>query len=585
MRFLSNVLSTIVGIFLFFVGFFFLFLIIGAFIGGEGAKEVDSDSVINLDLSKVSLDYSGKINDPFLEALGETEKVGFVDVLNAIENAKTDKKIKGISMLNSTSNLGIAQLQELRKKLLEFKKTGKFIVSYSDVISQRDYYMSSVADSIYLNPSGEMSFRGLGTEMLYLKDFQEKMGVKMEVIRHGKYKSAVEPYLTNEISPENKEQILSFLNSIWNDIATEMASSRKMSLAQLNTIATNLDARTPKLALQNKLIDKIGYEDQYHAGIKKSLKVKKEDDYNTIDIVDYANNLLLNPKENDAKDRIAIIYAQGEIMGGKGDVNIIGEGTMRTALQDARADEDIKAIVLRVNSPGGSALTSELIWRELELTKKMKPIVVSMGNYAASGGYYIACNANKIIAEPTTITGSIGVYGAMPNAKVLSERYGINAQHVETHENAIDYSLFKAPDEKFTATVTESIEQVYQTFITRVANGRKMTLEQVDALAQGRVYSGREALKVGLVDQLGGLETALAEAAKLAKIKKYKKVEFPYYDKNFQDFLEDGPFAKIKTNWMIEEVGAENYKILQDIKKSTQVKGIQMRIPYLIEIK
>lgn len=553
--------------------------------GGEGAKEVDSDSVINLDLSKVSLDYSGKINDPFLEAIGETEKVGFVDVLNAIENAKTDEKIKGISMLNSTSNLGIAQMQELRKKLLEFKKTGKFIVSYSDVMSQRDYYLTSVADSIYLNPSGEMSFRGLGTEMLYLKDFQEKMGVKMEVIRHGKYKSAVEPYLANEISPENKEQILSFLSSIWNDIATEMASSRKITVAQINAIATNLDARTPKLALQNKLIDKIGYEDQYHAGIKKVLKVDKEDDYNSIDIVEYANNLLLSPKENDAKDRIAIIYAQGEIMGGEGDVNIIGEGAMRTALQDARADEDIKAIVLRVNSPGGSALTSELIWRELELTKKVKPIVVSMGNYAASGGYYIACNANKIIAEPTTITGSIGVYGAMPNAKALSERYGINAQHVETHENAIDYSLFKVPDEKFTATVTESIEQVYQTFITRVANGRKMTLEQVDVLAQGRVYSGREALKVGLVDQLGGLETALVEAAKLAKIKKYKTVEFPYYDKDFQDFLENSPFTKIKTSWMIEEVGAENYKILQDIKKSTQVRGIQMRLPYLIQIK
>jgi protease-4 len=585
MRFLSNVLSTIVGIFLFFIGFLFLFLIIGMFMGGDEGKSVDSDSVINLDLSKVALDYSGKINDPFLEALGETEKVGFVDILNAIQNAKTDENIKGISMLNTTSNLGIAQLQELRKKLLEFKKTGKFIVSYSDIMSQSDYYLASIADSIYLNPSGEMSIKGIGSEMLYLKDFQEKIGVKMEVIRHGKYKSAVEPFLANEISPENKEQMLSFFNSIWNDISTEIASSRKISIEQLNLIATNLDARTPKLALKNKLIDKIGYEDQYHAGIKKALKVAQDEDYNTIDIVDYANNLLLSPKDNDAKDKIAIIYAQGEIMGGKGDVNIIGEGAMRTALQDARADEDIKAIVLRVNSPGGSALTSELIWRELELTKKVKPIVVSMGNYAASGGYYIACNANKIIAEPTTITGSIGVFGMLPNAKALSDRYGINAQHVETHENAIDYSLFKAPDEKFIATVTESIEQVYQTFITRVANGRKMTLAQVDALAQGRVYSGREALKVGLVDQLGSLDTALIEAAKLAKLKKYKTVELPYYDKDFEDFLEDGPLAKIKNNWLIDELGEENYKILQEVKKQTQIKGVQVRMPYIIEFK
>ena len=553
--------------------------------GGDNGKQVDSNSIINLDLSKVSLDYSGKINDPFLEALGETEKAGFVDILNAVENAKTDENIKGISILNTTTNLGIAQMQELRKKLLEFKKTGKFIVSYFDVMAQNDYYLSSVADTVYLNPSGELSLKGLGTEMLYLKDFQEKIGVKMEVIRHGKYKSAVEPFLANEISPENKEQMLSFLNSIWGDLASEMALSRKISVNQLNIITNNLDARTPKLALQNKLIDKIGYEDQYHAGIKKALNVEKEEDYNTIDIIDYANNLLLNPKDNDAKDKIAVIYAQGEITGGKGDVNEIGEGAMRTALQDARADEDIKAIVLRVNSPGGSALTSELIWREIELTKKVKPIVVSMGNYAASGGYYIACNANKIIAEPTTITGSIGVFGMLPNAKAMADRYGINAQHVETHENAIDYSMFKAPDEKFVSTITQSIEEIYKTFLTRVANGRKMTLEQVDALAQGRVYSGREALKVGLIDQLGSLDTALAEAAKLANIKKYKTLEFPYYDKNFQDFLENGPLAKIKSNWLIDEIGIENYKILQDIKKSTQIKGIQARLPFLIEIK
>lgn len=585
MRFLSNVLATIVGIFLFFIGFFLLFAIIGAAMGSEETVKVDSDSVIQLDLSKIALDYSGNINDPFSKILGEGEDVGFVDILNAIEMAKTDDNIKGISLLNTSSQLGMAQMHELRKKLVEFKKTKKFIVSYADYMSQGQYYLSSVADTVYLNPSGEMSIKGLGTEMLYLKDFQEKLGVKMEVIRHGKYKSAVEPYLANEISPENKEQVLSFLNSIWNDIATDIATSRKITVDQLNFIATNLDARTPELALKNKLIDKIGYEDQYHNGIKKALKVDKEDDYNFINIIDYTKNALLSPKNSEVNDRIAVIYAQGEILGGKGDVNVIGEGAMRTALQDARADEDIKAIVLRIDSPGGSALTSELIWREIELTKKVKPVVVSMGNYAASGGYYIACNANKIIAQPTTITGSIGVFGMMPNAKTFAERYGINAQHVETHENAIDYSFFKAPDEKFTATVTESIENVYKTFITRVANGRKMSVEQVDALAQGRVYSGREALTVGLVDQLGTLETALEEAAKLAKIKKYKTEDFPYYDKNFEDYLEDGPFAKIKNNWMIDEIGAENYKILQDLKKSTQVKGVQARIPFKVEMR
>ena len=588
MKFLGNVLATVIGLFVFIMLLFFGVLIISAVMGsGSDVVHVKSDSVIELDMKNISLDYTGKFKDPWVTLFSEESSVGFIDALNAIEAAKTDKDIKGISILNSTSNLGLAQSKALRDKLNDFKTSGKFIVSYADAFSQKEYYINSVADTIYLNPVGEMDFKGLSTEIMFFKGIQEKSGVKMEVIRHGKYKSAVEPFLENEMSEANREQVSALLNSAWTSIVTDISTSRKITVDTLNSIANQLGARTPEMALSRKLIDKIGYEDQYHNGIRKALKVEKDKDYNKVKIADYAKKNAQTPQIVDSNDKIAVIYAQGEIQGGKGDVNIIGEEAMRTALQEARKDDKVKAIVIRVDSPGGSALTSELIWREIELTKKSKPIVVSMGNLAASGGYYIACNANKIIAEPSTITGSIGVFGILPNMTELSNKIGISTSQVKTHEHSAGYSPFRPIDEKFKEVTTESVEHIYDTFVSRVAAGRNMTVEQVDAIAQGRVWTGSEALKIGLVDQLGGLDLALKEAAALAKIKKFKTQNYPEFDKTLFEFISDQnkmPFAKSKETMIKEELGIEAYETFQQIKKLTTHQGIQMLMPYTLKI-
>jgi len=589
MKFLGNVLATIIGLFVFFMILFFGLMIVGAIAGsGSDVAKVESNSVLVLDMENVSLDYTGKFTDPWVTILNEEASVGLIDVLNAVDNAKTDDKIKGISILNSKSSLGLAQSKALRDKLIDFKKSGKFIVSYADYFTQGEYYINSVADTIYMNPVGEMDFKGLASEIMFFKDIQEKTGIKMEVIRHGKYKSAVEPFLENEMSEANREQMTALLNSAWSSIVSDISKSRNISVDSLNSIANKLSARTPEMAKSKKLIDKIGYEDQYHNGIKKALKVKKDEDYKSIAIMDYAKNVSKTPQNVDSKDKIAIIYAQGEIMGGDGDVNVIGEGAMRTSLQEARKDEKVKAIVIRVDSPGGSALTSELIWREIELTKKVKPVVVSMGNLAASGGYYIACNADKIIAEPNTITGSIGVFGVLPNMTELSKKIGISTSQVKTHDHAIGYSPFKPIDEKFKEVTTESVENIYTVFVNRVAAGRKMTFEQVDAIAQGRVWTGTEALQNGLVDKLGGLDVALSEAAKLAKIKKYKTENYPEFDKTFMQFLGDQngiPFAKSKEAMIKEEIGEEAYQTLQQVKRATARTGIQTLMPFELKIK
>ncbi|WP_320815407.1 signal peptide peptidase SppA [Flavobacterium sp.] len=587
MKFISNVLATIIGIFVFCMLFFFGIILIGAIFGGDDGKvSVKKNSVIELDLSEVSLDYAGKINFKDFNYF-ETNHNGLTDVLNAIENAKTDDKIKGISILKNQSNLGLAQSQAIRKKLADFKKSGKFVVAYSDFLTQKDYYLNSVADTVYLNPIGELDFKGLSSEVLFMKELQEKTGIKMEVIRHGKYKSAVEPYLNQEMSANNREQISVLLNSVWNTIVTDISESRNIPIDSLNAIANSLDARTPELALAHNLIDKIAYEDEYHSAIKTKLKVTKKEDYNVISILDYAKNNATSISDFSKKDIIAVIYAQGEIQGGEGRVNIIGEGSIKRSLKAAREDKNVKSIVLRVDSPGGSALTSELIWREIELTKKVKPVVVSMGNVAASGGYYIACNANAIFAEKSTITGSIGVFGVLPNMSTLAKNIGINAEQVRTHENASGYSLFEPIDENFKKFTLESVENIYGTFLERVAQGRKMTTAQVDSIAQGRVWTGTDALKLGLVDKIGGLEDAIKHAATLGKTKSYQVENYPEYEQNFEDLLNNLTgisMFQTKDALLREHLGEESYLLIQQIKKANQLKGVQALMPFELKI-
>lgn len=590
MNFIKNVLATFVGIILFCMMSFFLLLIIGVVASAgssSSGKSTKSNSIIKLDLENVSNDYGGSV---YIEDFDYKEKNndGLINVLQAIDYAKTDDKIKGISIENNATGLGSTQRKAIVDKLAEFKKTGKFVVAYADYYSQGEYYLASVADTVYMNPMGSIDFKGLASEVLYMKDLQEKTGIHMEVIRHGKYKSAVEPFLQQTMSDENREQLTVLLNSIWESYVGDISKNRKISVESLNNIATNLNARNANLALQNKLIDKIAYIDQYQNGIKKALDIKYDEDINEIDILDYIKDVNLNIKKVSAKDQIAVIFAQGEIQGGEGNVNTIGEGSINRALKEARKNDKIKAVVLRVNSPGGSALTSDIIWREIELTKKVKPVIVSMGDVAASGGYYIACNANKIFAEPGTITGSIGVFGMVPNFKKVADKFGVNAEAVKTHENATGYSVFEEMSPKYKQTLTESIEIIYDTFISRVAAGRKMDKTKVDEIAQGRVWTGTMAKQLGLVDELGSLDDAIAYAAKLVKTDDYKVSLYPEYEVELADLFRKFlgmSVSSVKEDAIKNEIGTENYELLQRMNYLKQSKGVQAMMPYHLNIK
>ncbi|TCP28407.1 protease-4 [Tenacibaculum skagerrakense] len=581
MKFLRNLLASILGFFISLFILFCFFLLIAAIAGGGEEIVVKPNSVLELDLTKQIKDYAPKDTSPIAQALElDEEKLSLDKILNAIDNAQLDSNIKGISIKTNYISAGMAQTQAIRKKLEEFKESGKFIYAYNDIYTQKNYYVSSVADSLFLNPVGQIEFSGLSTEILYYKDFEDKYGVKMEVIRHGKYKSAVEPYLDNKMSDANREQITSFLNSIWSEFTDNISKSRKISVEQLNAIADNTEGRNAELALKNKLVDGIIYKDQYLEKLENAVGSKP----NTIDLIDYIKSGK-GRISSTAKDKIAVIYAQGQIMYGEGNEDIIGQGIINKAIKKAVKDKSVKAIVLRVNSPGGSALASELIWRELELAKKEKPLVVSMGNLAASGGYYIACNADVIVAEPTTITGSIGVFGAIPNAYELSKKMGINAEQVATN-NSAKYSLFEPMDKKFYEVTKEGVEQIYTTFVNRVATGRKMSFEKVDAIAQGRVWTGKEALENGLVDELGGLQDAINVAVQLSDIKSYRIRNYPDYKKDLKEMLNFSPFGKVNKEEIIKEaIGDENYELFYQINQFKNMEGIQARMPYIINIK
>ena len=587
MKFLRNLLASVLGFFIAIFIMFLFFALIGSAFADKEKTTVKENSILKLNFKKPILD-DYNVESPFSELFKEEPKVlKLHQILNAIENAKTDKKIKGISIEIQSLKAGLAQTQEIRKKLKEFKESGKFITAYSNGYSQKNYYLSSVADSVYVNPLSGLDLKGLGADLLFFKDFEDKYGVKFEVIRHGKYKSAVEPFISNKMSEANRTQLTELLQDIWMNFKQEIGESRGKTIQEIDQIADSLGGRNAKLAMQNNLVNDTIYHDQYEALLKKHLQVKDNKKLNYISIKDY----ILNGKGRKkvkltVKDRIAVIYAQGEIKYGEGDETYIGQESIIKALRKAVKDKKVKAIVLRVNSPGGSALASDIIWHELEQVKKEKPLIVSMGNYAASGGYYISCNADKIFAEPTTVTGSIGVFGMVPNVKEFADRIGINAEQVQTNKHSIPYSIFEPVSEDFKKVTKESIEHIYNTFLSRVAKGRKMTVKQVDEIAQGRVWSGTQAKKVGLVDEMGNLEDAIAYAAKLAKLKDYKIKNLPRYKKDLGKILSNSPFMKMKMHQLIkEEIGSDNYKILNDFKQFSQLKGIQMRMPFVMEIK
>ncbi|MFT4684642.1 MAG: protease-4, partial [Flavobacteriales bacterium] len=441
---LASCLGTSIALIILTFSGFFLFGILVSSMDKDSKVIVTNNSVLEINLGSPVKDYVPVSDNP-LDKLFDDDKLQLSSIINAIENAKYDDKIKGISILNLIVNAGIAQTQAIRNKLVEFKETGKFITAYADFYTSKNYYLSSVADSIYVTPYGGVDFKGLSSERLFYKDFQEKYGVKMEVIRHGKYKSAVEGYLNNKMSDANREQISSFLNSIWSEIIEDISISRNKTVDELNLIADDLLARSSELAVANGMLDGAIYQDEY----ADRLDILVGD--TAVEIVSLEDYIATGKgrMRSISSNKIAVLYAQGDILYGKGDETYIGQESMIKAIRKVKDNDGIKAVVLRVNSPGGVALTADLIWRELELLKKEKPLIVSMGNLAASGGYYIAANADKIFAEPTTITGSIGVFGTIPNFSELIGNIGINAEQVSTNKNSIGYTPYEPMTKEF----------------------------------------------------------------------------------------------------------------------------------------
>ncbi len=583
MTFFNRVLSTVVGFFVaLFIGFLLL-LIFSAIANSDEAVTVSKNSVLVLNVEKSIADYVPKYSGAFAQLdLGET--TGLNAILDAIDNAKSDTKIKGIS-IEGDINAGIAQLEEIRKALADFKSSGKFVTAYNDGYSQRMYYLSSVADTIFLNPNGAVDFKGLGTSMLYYKDFEDKYGIKANVIREGKYKSFGEPYIKNHMSDENRTQLEVLLKSIWVEIVGEIATSRSMEVSDLDTIANALTGRNADLALQSSLVDKLAYQDQYDSSLRNALNISSKKKVKRVKIEDY---IKVSKKSSSSKNKIAVIYAQGEIKYGKGDEKYIGQELMIKSIRRAVKDKKVKAIVLRVNSPGGSALASDLIWRELKLAKEKKPLYVSMGNVAASGGYYISCMADEIFAEPATITGSIGVFGILPTIKGLLDAQGINAEQVQTHHYAVGYSPYKDLDDNYKAIVQEGVSQIYSQFKARVAAGRNISIDSVETIAQGRVWSGRDALKIGLVDKIGNLQNTIDAAAEKAGLTNYKIVNYPKITKKLQDIINainKGPLGFSSETMLKNKLGQKAYNILESTEKILREEGLQTRLPYDLDIK
>ncbi|RIV42944.1 signal peptide peptidase SppA [Flagellimonas pelagia] len=586
MNFLRNLLASILGslvAFAIIMGMFFIFLILMG--NSDDGVVVKKNSILEIGLMMPILDYTGKDEaDPFA-ALWAAE-IGLDEIIHAIKVAKEDDDIEGISITTSFLQAGMAQTREIREALLDFKASGKFIMAHSDFYSQKDYYLASVADEVYMNPVGALDFKGLATEVLYYKDLQEKTGIKMEVIRHGKYKSAVEPFLSNTMSEENRTQLKELLTSIWDVMLDDLSASRNIAKTDLNIIADTLGGRTPKLAVASGLLDGTLHFDQYEGLLKEKVGVGEDEELNYVSLTDYVQKSN-RQKIQTGTDKVAVIYAQGEIFFGEGGKDQIGQGLIVDALKKATKNENVKAIVFRVDSPGGSALVSDIIWREMQLAKAVKPVVVSFGNVAASGGYYIGVGGDKIFAEPTTITGSIGVFGTIPNINELAKNVGINAEQVGTNKNSVDYSLFEPMSDSFRKVVLESIEETYGTFLERVAQGRNMTVAQVDSLAQGRVWSGVDAKANGLVDELGNLDDAIAAAAEMAGLESYSIRQYPKYKTDFERFMENlgGVKAKIGQELIQEEIGTEAYKMLKEFKDLSKQEGIQAKMPFSLNIK
>lgn len=580
--FFKNVLANIVAIIIlcavFFV--FFIMMLVFSSMGNDKSVVVKKNSVLTINLKTNIIDSPTEEQMDLFGLGSQNKNVLLYDALEAINKAKTDDNIKGISIETDGLNAGLTQIDDLRNAIEDFKKSGKFVYAYGNGVSQSAYYLGSVADKYYLHPAGGIELKGLSTEVTFFKDFADKYGIGIEVIRHGKFKSAVEPFLRNDISPENKEQLSTLLNDLWKNTSYKMAASRKIDTAQFRMIVDSLYGMIPEQGLKYKLADKLIQKSEYEDLLKAKLNLKDKEKLNKVSLTNYINSFA---GEDKSGEKIAVLYASGSINNGD-DYNDIHSEKYVKYIKKLQEDDKVKAVVFRINSPGGSANASDEILFELQKLKKKKPLIVSFGDYAASGGYYVAMAGDKIYSEPNTLTGSIGVFGVMPYYKDIANKNGIRADVVATNANSMYYSGLNGVTPYGVNMMTRSVEGTYKRFVHFVTQNRKKTFEQIDNVGGGRVWSGVRAKEIGLVDELGTLNDAVKFAAQKAGIKAYYVEAYPKkmtpFEQIFKDLNEEDISARIIKN----KIGKSNYEILQQITDKKLQSEVKMEMPYQIRI-
>lgn len=585
--FLKFTLATVTGIIVSGVVLFFISILVffGIASSSESETQVRKNSIMMLELNGALVERSQE--NPFDFLLGEENTTyGLDDILSSIKKAKENEDIKGIYIQASWLGTGFASLEEIRNALKDFKESGKFIVAYGDNYSQGLYYLASVADKVLLNPQGMVEWKGLASTPMFLKDLLAKIGVEMQVFKVGTYKSAVEPFIATEMSPANREQVNVYLSSIWGQLTSDVAASRKMSADSLNAVADRMLAFYPaEKSVQYGLVDTLMYKNDVRNYLKTMVGVDKDDRMPVLGLKD-----MVNVKKNVPKDKsgnvIAVYYAYGEIDGGSSSATSEEGINSKKVIRDLRKlqeDEDVKAVVLRVNSPGGSAYGSEQIWYAISELKKEKPVIVSMGDYAASGGYYISCNADTIVADPTTLTGSIGIFGMFPNAKGLADKIGVSFDVVKTNQYA-DFGMLARPmNDGEKGLVQMYVNRGYDLFLTRCSDGRGISKEELDKIAQGRVWTGSTAKELGLVDELGGLDKALEIAVAKAKVDAYTVMNYPKKESFFESLMNTNPGNYIKAR-MLKGTMGEIYQQFGALENFDKADRIQARIPFELNI-
>ena len=588
-QFLKYVLATVTGIVLLLVvvGILGAISLVGLAAKSAGSTQVEENSVYTLKLSGIMAERTA--SNPLAELTGQvSDNLGLDQLLTAIRKAKENEDIKGIYIeAGAFSSDTPASAHAIREALLDFKKSGKWIVAYGDSYTQTTYYICSAADKVYLNPEGMVDWHGLGGESYYIKDLLAKFGVKFQAVKVGKYKSAVEMMTADQMSDYDREQTEAYLNGIWKVMLNDVSKSRKVSVDSLNAYADQMVTFAEQKELVNKkMVDKLLYTDEVKGEIKKLLKIDEKDEINQLT----TSEMMDVKSKKQEGDEVAVYYAYGEIVDSETgsmterEHNIVAN-TVCKDLEKLMKDDDVKAVVLRVNSPGGSAYASEQIWRAVTNLKAKKPVVVSMGGYAASGGYYISCNANYIYTEPTTLTGSIGIFGMFPDvSQLLTQKLGVKFSEVKTNKHSAFGAMSRPLNAEETALLEQYIDRGYKLFRKRVADGRKLSVEQVEEIAQGRVWLGNDALPIKLVDAVGSLDDAVKKAAELAKLKEYRTTSYP----EEEDWLSDLFNSVTKKSYLDEEMQAalgEYYEPLRFVKNLNSQSTIQARLPYIINIK